>query len=337
MYPLNLQETVESGTPGHDLAAEFQAALGHCGLATPDRSRLELRGSDRVRWLNGMVTNNVRDLALNRGVYAFVLNPQGRILADLYAYNCGETVLVETDPDSLEKLTAIFDRYIIMDDVEVTNVSDQTATVSVSGPAALQVVQAAGFEVPNLDPLEIAGLQWQGSSISVVRKDNPLFDVYEIWVEAARIERVRQSLTKAGAVSTSRDTVELLRIAAGLPRYGQDIREKDLPQETGQTRALNFSKGCYIGQEIVERIRSRGNVHRQFSGFLLEGPLPANGSKIRSGDKEVGEINSAAALPYASRTQNVALGYIRREAALPGVELSAEKARLTPVPLPFRE
>jgi folate-binding protein YgfZ len=127
----------------------------------------------------------------------------------------------------------------------------------------------------------------------------------------------------------------LLRIAAGIPRYGQDIRERDLPQETEQERALNFSKGCYIGQEIVERIRSRGSVHRKFTGFEVGGPLPAPGMKIQADGKELGEITSAASLPLADGERPVALGYVRRELAVPGKALNAGDSKLTVAGLPF--
>ena len=117
--------------------------------------------------------------------------------------------------------------------------------------------------------------------------------------------------------------LDLWRIAAGIPRYGVDIRERDLPQETEQERALNFSKGCYVGQEIVERIRSRGQVRRKFTGFEIEGQLPAAGSKIQVDGKDVGEITSAASLPVAGGERRVALGYIRREAATLGKRVEA--------------
>jgi len=126
-----------------------------------------------------------------------------------------------------------------------------------------------------------------------------------------------------------------LRIACGVPRYGDDIRERDLPQETEQRRALHFSKGCYVGQEIVERIRSRGNVHRKFSGFDVRGPLPSPGTKLQSEGKDVGEVTSAALLPAADGDRPVALGYLRRELALPGKELQAGDARLSVATLPF--
>jgi aminomethyltransferase len=131
--------------------------------------------------------------------------------------------------------------------------------------------------------------------------------------------------------------LELLRIAAGVPRYGQDIRERDLPQETEQQRAVHFSKGCYIGQEIVERIRSRGNVHRKFTGFEVQGPLPALGTKIQVDARDIGEITSVASLPFAAGERAVALGYIRREIAIPGRQFQVGSTQLSIASLPFSE
>jgi aminomethyltransferase len=127
---------------------------------------------------------------------------------------------------------------------------------------------------------------------------------------------------------------ELLRIAAGIPRYGQDIRERDLPQETSQDRALHFSKGCYVGQEIVERIRSRGAVHRKFAGFEVEGSLPVPGIKVQADGKDVGEITSAASIPAKSGERRLAIGYIRREFNC-GKQVQAGGAQLTVANLPF--
>jgi aminomethyltransferase len=145
------------------------------------------------------------------------------------------------------------------------------------------------------------------------------------------------SLVQGGAKPVDGDAFEIYRIALGVPRYGQDIRERDLPQETEQQRALNFSKGCYVGQEIVERIRSRGNVHRKFTGFRVEGHPPTPGAKIQVQDKDVGEITSAAIIPAASGDQAVALGYIRREASSAGNEVRVGESVARVRELPFHD
>ena len=158
-----------------------------------------------------------------------------------------------------------------------------------------------------------------------------------MWVAPGDTGKVREALVKAGAHPVGTEAFDRLRIAAGIPRYGVDIRERDLPQETGQERALNFSKGCYVGQEIVERIRSRGQVRRKFTGFEVNGELPAPGSKIQVEGKDIGEITSAASLPFSRGERRVALGYIRREVATPGKPVQAGGSAASVVNLPFAE
>ncbi|HYM05462.1 MAG TPA: glycine cleavage T C-terminal barrel domain-containing protein [Terriglobales bacterium] len=325
-------------TDDGDVRSEFQALISASGVYDlGSRARISLTGSDRVRWLNGMVTNNIRDLEPGRGVYAFLLNPQGHILGDLYAYNRGESLLVDTEQAQVEKIIAVFDKYIIMDDVEVANISEQTTTIGIAGPKSRQVMLAAGLEIPELAPLQFAEISWQQARVTLVRGDNPSVESSELWVAPGENERVHEALVKAGAEPVGTTALEQLRIAAGIPRYGVDIRERDLPQETEQDRALNFSKGCYVGQEIVERIRSRGQVRRKFTGFEIDGPLPAAGTKVQVDGKDAGEITSAASLPVAGGNRPVALGYIRREFAAPGKPVDAGGSAAAVAKLPFAE
>jgi folate-binding protein YgfZ len=339
-----MASTVFHGNPASqvretgDVRSEFEALRSGCGFYDlSSRVKIALTGGDRVRWLNGMVTNNIRDLAAGRGVYAFLLNPQGHILGDLYAYNRGDSMIIDSDRSQSEKLLATFDHYIIMDDVEVANVSDKLTAMGLMGPKSREVLRAAGFEMSNLEPLQFVDLTWRNVSMTVVRRDSPGVESYEVWLAPDELTSVRDALTNAGATPVGTNALELLRIAAGIPRYGQDIRERDLPQETEQQRALHFSKGCYIGQEIVERIRSRGNVHRKFTGFEVEGALPAVGAKIQADGRDIGEITSVASLPLAGGERSVALGYMRRELAVPGKQFQAGDARLSIAPMPFSE
>jgi len=319
-----------------DLRPEFGTLVSGCGVfELGTRAKFSLTGKDRVRWLNGMITNKVRDLPEGHGIYAFVLNPQGHILGDLYAYNRGEWLLIEIDHAQTEKLLGIFRKYIIMDKVEIVDLSEKLTAIGIAGPKALDVLRAAGADCQNLEPMQFVEVTWRGSPITITHGDNPAVQSYEIGLAPEQLASVRDALIRADAVPVSPAAVELLRVASGVPRYGQDIRERDLPQETEQLRALHFSKGCYIGQEIVERIRSRGAVHRKFGGFEVTGPLPAPGTKIQAEGKEVGEVTSAAWLPLASGDRPVALGYIRREAADAGQQLQAGGAGLTVASVPF--
>ena len=323
-----------------DPQVELAALLSGCGVYDLGfRTRISLAGGDRVRWLNGMVTNNIRDLAVGHGVYAFLLNPQGHILGDLEAHNIGESVIVETDRSQMEKILATFDHYIIMDDVEVTNLSDQLTAVGVSGPMGRGVLSAAGVEFPEPEPMQSFTIECACEcgclECTVVRGEGALRDSYEIWLAPAHVKQLWDGLVKAGATPVGAEALEMRRILAGVPLYGVDIRERDLPQETEQARALNFNKGCYVGQEIVERIRSRGSVHRKFTGFVSQagGPIVA-GAKVTVGEKEVGEVTSAASVQADGGKRAVALGYIRREVGLPGREVTIAGAPATVIALP---
>jgi folate-binding protein YgfZ len=320
---------------------EFSALLQGCGVYDLGfRARISLTGGDRTRWLNGMVTNNIRDLAVGRGVYTFLLNPQGKILGDMDCYNLVESIVVETDRRQVEKILATFDHYIIMDDVEVTNLSDEQTTLGAAGPNARAVLKAAGIEVLELQPLQVGTARCtcdcECVECTVVRGEDAAQESYELWLAPKDVWKTWQALVVAGAVPVGSEALEMRRIGAGIPLYGVDIRERELPQETEQVRALNFNKGCYVGQEIVERIRSRGNVHRKFSGFLAEGDKTiAAGEKVFAGEKEVGEITSSAVLPTESGERTIALGYIRREAGMPGREVIIGSAKATVIQLPL--
>jgi folate-binding protein YgfZ len=320
---------------------EFNALLNGCGVYDLGfRARLSLKGGDRVRWMNGMVTNNIRDLATGHGAYAFLLNPQGRILGDMTVYNEGETLTVETDRSQLEKIVATFDHYIIMDDVEVVDISDSWTALGVAGPKSRAILNAAGIGVPELQPLQTHAAQCNCDcdclECTVIRGEDAQPESYELWLAPKEVYKAWQTLVAAGATPVGSEALEMRRIVAGVPLYGVDIRERDLPQETEQMRALNFDKGCYVGQEIVERIRSRGNVHRKFTGFSMEDAADvAAGGRIISGEKEVGEITSTAVVQTSSGKRTLALGYIRREVGLPGREVTIGAAKATVAQLPF--
>ncbi len=319
-----------------DPQTEFAALRSGCGVYDLGfRAKISLTGGDRVRWLNGMVTNNIRDLAVGQGAYAFLLNPQGHILGDLYAYNRGESITVDTDCGQAEKILATFDHYIIMDDVEVANLSEQLTALGIAGPKAGEALAAAGFAIPEMQALHVHSAMWHGTDCTLVRGEDAEHISYEIWLAPASVRQLWDALLAAGAAPVGSEALELQRIVSGVPRYGVDIRERDLPQETEQARALNFNKGCYVGQEIVERIRSRGAVHRKFTGFVADGAVQiVAGTKLVAGEKEVGEITSAAYLQLPGRDKTVALGYIRREVGVPGREVTIGTARATVVQLP---
>src|ERR1700675_3599131 len=240
-----------------DARTEFHALLSGCGVYDLGwRAKIALTGGDRVRWLNGMISNNVRDLATGHGVYAFLLNAQGRIQADLYAFQRGESLLIDTEGAQREKVLQLFDRYIIADDVEIADVSDKLTALGLTGPESRNVLERAGIVVPELTYLQFAGAAWQQHSITVLHSGEEARESWQIWIAPEHAGALRDALVNAGARPAGSTALNLFSIHRGNPQFGADMRERDPPQETGQTRALNFTKGCYLGQEIVERIRS---------------------------------------------------------------------------------
>jgi folate-binding protein YgfZ len=243
---------------------------------------------------------------------------------------------LDTEQSQVDPLLKILNHYIIMDDVELSDISDKLTAIGVQGPNANEILNRAGIEPSCADPLVICDVNWKGIPISATRMANEDFLTYELWLRPEDAPQLWDSLVSSGAKPVGTDALEKFRVLAGVPKFGVDIRQRELPQETGQTDALNFSKGCYIGQEIVERIRSQGNLHRNFTGFLLDGELEA-GTTIMREEKQLGEVTSVAAIPAPNGdVRYLGLGYIRREMGGPGTKIQIGPFAATLATLPFK-
>jgi folate-binding protein YgfZ len=293
-----------------------------------DRAFLRITGSDATRWLNGMVTNNITALAPGEGNYNFLLNAQGRIQGDCTIYRePGEgapTFLLETQTSQLESVYQTLDRFIIMDDVVLSTSmhigghpwNEATGFAFLGAEAAewLPKLISGNHEVKLSSapaPGTMTVCMVNGKTLNVFAPPVSAVPFFELWFtdeSEAKLEReIIQSRLKVPVLSPQ--TLESLRILSATPKYGIDIRDTHLPQETAQTHALHFAKGCYLGQEIVERIRSRGQIHRTFAQFNLTGELPTLPAALTSGEKPVGELTSAVRIG----DEIIALGTIRRE------------------------
>jgi folate-binding protein YgfZ len=282
------------------------------------RTRIRVTGPDRLRWLNGMVSNAVLTLAEGHGNYNFILNAQGKIQGDAYIYRAAEELLIDTDRSQAARLLAHLDHFIIMDDVELHSLDETTTGIGLIGPGSAVILDGLGLKASALEPLQFAEASLHGSSVTLVHAYSVLLPRYELWFHPDETAAVQQALIKAGAEWIDLATVEAIRILEGTPRYGIDITDRHLAQETSQTRALNFTKGCYLGQEIVERIRSRATVHRYLRQFALDGAIPALPADLRvagepANSSSIGQLTSVAAIQLPHFTQTVAIGYIRAE------------------------
>jgi folate-binding protein YgfZ len=330
--------------------------------------RVSVRGEDRFRWLSGMVTNTVNDLFPNTGAWNFVLNAQGKIQGDLTVWRGGEELSphlrktaspspngapagdrllgtpfagesgleLEIAADQFDKLLAHLNRFIIMDDVELIplgieppgEAGSETA-IGLTGPLAGDVLERLGLPVFT-QSMSGANVEWNGLGLRMVRGYGVLAPHYQLWAPSADLPLLWSALRTAGATPIGGASWNAFRVAEGIPLYGIDVTDRDLPQETSQLRALHFNKGCYLGQEIVERIRSRGAVHRHLRPLELTGPLPPAGTDlIMNNGSPAGQITSAAELPLPGRRPVFALAMIRAEAETPDQQLTYAAGEIT--------
>ena len=290
---------------------------GAAWLDLSARGRIVARGRDRARFLHNVTTNEVKKLAPGSGCYAFLLTPQGRIQADLTLFCFADHFLLDTEPDLREKVPQLILRYKVADQVELEDVTAATTAIGLEGPRAPAVLAAMGAPVPGGD---FAHLEWRELTIAAERvTGQPGFRIYG---DASRTAAIAGQLEAAGARPATAEDARVVRIENGKPRYGDDIRETSLPQETGQMHAVSYSKGCYLGQEIVERIRAQGHVNKKLVRVEIDATQPvAPGTKLLSEGTEAGEITSAVYSPHFSKV--IALACVRAAYAQGGAAFRA--------------
>jgi folate-binding protein YgfZ len=322
--------TGDLAAPDHfgDSLAEYEAA---CHVAVIlDRSalsKIEIRGRDRVKFLHNLCTNDIKGLAAGRGCEAFFTTVQGKIMAYVRVFAGAEAIWIDTVPGGAAALLAHFDRYLIMEKVEIADRTTDFAQLMLVGPRAKEIVSAvAESSVPDPRSLKHADLSISGAACRLICNGSLQVPGFELRVPASHTSAVWQRLWQLGQPIGLRPAGEqayqTLRVEAGLPVYGLDIDESNLPQEVGRNKlAISFTKGCYLGQETVARIDALGHVNRHLVGLAMSDHRdpPDLGAPIASGDKAVGNVTSAALSPILNCA--VALGYVRRGFERPGTEL----------------
>jgi aminomethyltransferase len=293
-------------TPGYESLTSGAAIID-----LSRRGRIRLTGEDRARLLHAMTTNHIQQMKPGDGVYVFFLNAQGRILADAFVLCFEDHFLLDTAPETRRSIYEHLDQYIIADDVTLEDVTDQTFSFGLEGPKAIDVAGRCGMQAPHH---RFAHIQSADFEVAAIASTGP--HGVRIYGPASRKDEAVGMLEAAGAIAASDEDAEVVRIENFVPRYGCDITEHTLPQETQQIHALHFQKGCYLGQEIVERIRSRGHVNRLLMGFRIESvsEAPAPGTKLMLEGQAAGEVTSSAATPDAV----FGLAYIRTQWAKSG-------------------
>src|SRR5262245_56005813 len=270
---------------GEDWIAEYRAARESIALIdTNYRAYLRFSGPDRVRYLNAILTNNIKDLATGHGVVSLFLNPQGRIQAETETYATGESLWCVTFAMIREALVPALDKYIIMDDVTLTDETEIFGTLALEGPRAAELVKKlTSIGLAELDDLEFREAEVAGISVGVTKRS--LAGVAGAELVGARVDLpklwvlLREEAIKAGGNPMGYEALSALRLEQGIPWFGYDFGEKQIPHEAGlENSHISYTKGCYTGQEIVERVRSRGQVNRVRALFKLEAAelLPAD-------------------------------------------------------------
>lgn len=322
-----------------DARAEYDALTSGAGLVPLlDRTQIEVTGNDRATFLHNVCTNDVKGLRPGEGCEAFFTNVQGKIVSHGFIFCREESMVLETVPGQAEKLLSHLDRYLISEKVELADRSADWGELLIAGKGAEKVLNTAlNCQLPT-QRLNHCDVRIGEGVVSLRRVDFTGPIGFLISGTHDVLAEVWTSLSQYGAAAapTGQEAFEMARIEAGTPFYGQDITEKNLPQELARNdQAINFTKGCYLGQETVARIDALGHVNRTLCGFRFDGQaIPESDLELAAEDKVVGHVTSAAFSPRLNSP--LALGFVRRDHNDPGVTLNSALGNATVVAIPVK-
>ena len=324
--------------------AEYEAVRSRAGiLDLCHRAILEFTGPDRLSYLQGMISNDLKPLTPGQGVYATFLNVQGKVLGDCRVLCMEDSFLIDLWEPIKQKILDHLNRYLVADEVEISDLNGRYGILSIQGPQSGGLLRGLteSAHIPQ-EPLQHSVVHISGAEVRVMRFSHTGEEGFDFVIPVGELDRLAWHFTEAAKVFAARwvgeEAQESLRVEAGIPRYGVDFSEETLLLEVGLAHAVSFTKGCYLGQEVVERIRSRGHVNKKLCGLVLDGREPARfGDAIRASDKVVGSITSSIYSPSLGRT--IALGYVHKDAWAPGTNLlvthNGSSINATVVELPF--
>lgn len=311
------------------------------------RGILELTGKDRTRFLNGMVTNDVKSLKPGSGLYAAMLHPHGKLMADMRIYALADAYWLDLHEELIPRVREVLERHLIADQVAIRDRSAELVVIAVQGPASAELLEGLGMKgAKSLAEYQHLEATIEGTPVRVIRASETGEEGVIVVAPAAEAPAVWQTLLQAGHGGEFRpvgmEALNILRTEAGIPWYGLDMDETTLLPEVGLEQAVSLSKGCYIGQETVARIAHRGHVNRHLVGLLVKADdVPASGTPLLYEQREVGRVTSA--VHSLSLDRPIALGYVRRELMAPGTILEVRTshgpgaAEVTPLPFYTRK
>ena len=304
------------------------------------RGRIRVSGSEATMFLNGLITNDMKTLAENRWMPAAFPTVQGRLIGAVRVVRGKDSFLIDTDAETREAVLKAISRFTLAGDFHVSDVTAETAHLSIQGKRAAEIVEKV-FEtsVSDLPRNGVVEFAWQDVPVTIIRATHTGENGFDVVIDANRAAPVREALVKAGARVVSETTFEALRIEAGIPRFGRDMDETNIVTETNLDDAVSYTKGCYVGQEIIVRIKHRGHVAKKLTGLSFDisdiGARIEAGTIIKSTDgAEIGKVTSATLSPFLSNP--IALAYLRYEYIAAGTKVSTEDGAVATVTdLPF--
>jgi folate-binding protein YgfZ len=308
-------------------SAGYQAIFEGAAVgAVAARRQLAVAGKDRATFLQGLLTNDIQALTPGSGCYAAWLSPQGRMLTDLHVLESGGMVLLDVPAEVAAATLERLDQFLFSEDVKLGSMADVLTGVWVHGPRAASVLETL-LGTSGLDTwggYQHSQFELDEQPVSVARIDQLGVPGYCIFLERSREDHLVNALEAAGAARAGADALLAARIEAGYPVFGVDMTDDTIPLEAGiEHRAISFSKGCYVGQEVIIRVmhRGHGRVARKLVGLRFDGGAVAPGAKLFSGAREVGFVTSAAVSP---RSGPIALGYVHRDFVEPGTVVETD-------------
>jgi len=278
-----------------------------------DRGLLRATGADRARFLNGMLANDVAKLGAGEACASLLLDRKGHVLAELWVLAEPDAILLDVAPGLETELASVLEKHIIADDVALASLSAASAQLGVEGPGAGERLAALGIAPPARGRFE--RVDFEAGSLVVLGGGSLGDEGARVLGERAQVERMRAALALP---ELSAEAVEVLRIEAAIPKLGADVSTRNFPQEARLEHAFSLSKGCYVGQEIVARIASRGAVNRLLVKLRTREPV-APGAEIRVGDTVTGQVTSSA---VSAASGPIALGYVRVADAAAGTAVT---------------
>jgi folate-binding protein YgfZ len=305
---------------------EYAALREGAGIgAISARAQIAVAGNDRASFLQGLLTNDVQALTPGTGCYAAWLTPQGRMITDLHVFEAGDLILLDVPAQIVDTILQKLDQFLFSEDVRLASLAGTLRSVWIHGPKAAEVLAAAIAEAPALETwsdYQHARLTFNGEPLVVARIDQLGVPGFVAYLAPDDAEALAAALRVTGGAPVSQPALDAARIEAGYPVFGVDMTEDTIPLEAGiEGRAISFSKGCYVGQEVVIRVlhRGGGRVARRLVALRVDGDVPSPGAKLVAGDRDIGFVTSSAASPTLG---SIALGYVHRDFNTPGTEVS---------------